>query len=156
MLPKRQTKITSCPPLLFNTNDWCQKHQCVLPCCNILSRVTIPEPITDAGFGQYKIRDCGVCFDFAAQLADEHPEILRVTLVGRSPDARENLVVGDDAPGVPHENGQHVILPWGQAQGNAMARHRALHQVNLETIDFDAPDLFAPALGMAQGGTQSG
>ena len=52
----------------------------------------------------------GIALDLGAQLADEHPQILRVVLVRGAPDGGEDLAVRHHPAGVARERAQQVVF----------------------------------------------
>ena len=73
----------------------------------------------------------GVCFDFLAQAAHEHPKVRRIGGVRRAPYRFEQLQVRQDPVRVLAQMNQQAVFQWRQVQRDAGALHDASVQINL-------------------------
>ena len=91
-------------------------------------------------------RRAGIALDLVAQLADEHPQILRVALVRGAPDRGEELAVGHHPAGIAGERRQQIVFARRQLDRRAVARDEAALDVDRQTVDLDPRFGAAPAL----------
>jgi len=90
-------------------------------------------------------------FDLLPKLADVDAEILRILGMRRSPDCRENLLMGDHAARVSGEKRQQLEFLWRQLQLGADARGAMAHGINFEIANAQHRGFGLSLHTMAQG-----
>ena len=68
------------------------------------------EAIAHGGLGGEITRIGGIVLELLAELADNDPQVVRVLEVVRPPDLSQQVLLGDHAAAVPHEQGEDTEL----------------------------------------------
>ena len=94
------------------------------------------QAVADAGFGGDQARGGGVGLQLLAELAHEDAQVLHVLGVGRAPDGRQELLVGDDLAAARHElaGGAATLADLGVDAGGRLARAAAELGTQLDNV----------------------
>src|SRR4051794_27330029 len=87
------------------------------------SPVLVAEAVSDAAHREQVLRLLRIRLDLLPQVADVHVDGARVAVGGIAPDAREQHVAGEDAPGGARQRGEDLELDVGGGDDLAVARH---------------------------------
>src|SRR5215207_7937834 len=68
------------------------------------------ERVADPGAGDHVTRGAGLGLDFLPQTGDVHPQQVRLVAVRGAPDFGQQVVLGDDPPGVARQVSEDAVL----------------------------------------------
>src|SRR6266542_251093 len=124
-------------------------------CTGSIERSIRRDPIANAGLGLDEARIGLVVLELAAQLPDEHAQILQVLGMCRSPDGGQDLSMGEDPAGIAHQERQEVEFLGGEFERGPVLARVMLGYVNGDLSMAQYRCRMADRIVVAQGGTDA-